>query len=152
MHCAAGGHPQAVRHRVGRLVELVVVDAAHCFADPLDRARRGDREADIVQPLEALGRHMVCAIFVADHGDGGHLAEGRHATHVVGLTEHRVEPFDHSFADARRGTEPDRRAEHEDVGVENLGSQPCHTSGAERSPSGQHCITVVGEWRQPPGT
>ena len=56
----ACGGSRRLRHRLGYLVEIVVVGGVHRFAVPV-RVRLGrEREADVVEPLGAVGEDL-CA-------------------------------------------------------------------------------------------
>ena len=79
-------------HLGRRLVQVLEVGAAIRLADPIDRADRRDRPADIVEPLQHLRRYHVRAVLVADDRGDRDLAPARHPALVVGLGQERVHP------------------------------------------------------------
>ena len=108
---------------VGSFFKVLIVDLAHRFADPIGAAACGNGEADIVQRLVKLGADMMGAVLVAHDRDDGDLAEGRQALAVVGLAEKGIHPFQYALGDAGRLPQPDRRAEQDYVGVQDLTEQ-----------------------------
>ncbi len=98
--------------------QVLVVRLVHSLANPVGHATGRDREPDIVEPLEQFGRDVVRAVLVANDRDDGHPVNGHHPAGGVDLAQERVETLKHALCVARWMTHPDRRPQHEDVGVE----------------------------------
>ena len=92
----------------------------HGFADPVGHATGWKAESNIIEPLEQIGADVVSTVFVANDRDDCHPVEGHHATFGIGLPKERVQPLEDSLGMARRVTHPDRCAQYENVGIENL--------------------------------
>ena len=107
-------------HRLGDLVEVVVVAAAHGHVVPVGAALRRDGEADVVQPLEQVGGDLVRAVLVADDGDDGDLAADDRAAGVVGLRQLAVQPLEHPLGDAAHVPDPGGRGDDQDVAGQHL--------------------------------
>src|SRR5690242_9401615 len=63
--------------RLGTGLVVLVVDTLHRLADPVGPVVRRDREARVVERLQALRDDVVRAVLVADRSDDGDLAVGQ---------------------------------------------------------------------------
>ena len=105
---------------VGAAVEVLVVGLVHCFAHPVGHAAGGNREAHVAESLEELCGDVVGAVLVADYSNQSDPVERDHPAGRVCLAQKRVQAFQNTLCMTAGVTHPDRRAEYEDVGVEDL--------------------------------
>ena len=104
------------------MFEILVVDLVHRLADPIRHSVRGDCEADVVQPLEQHRPGVVGPVLVADNRHNGDAVVGNRPVVVGSFAEEGIETLQDSLRVARRMAHPDRRAEHQDVGRQDLGT------------------------------
>ena len=103
-------------------LDLVAVARTRAdLAEPAAVGLRRDHVADVRHRVEDLRRAGLHAVLVAGDHAAGRLAVVEVLTPVVALAAVGVEPLDDEGGDARFRPQPDRGADHEDVGGHHLG-------------------------------
>lgn len=114
-------------NRLWRLEQVLVILVSHSLADPISYPAGRDREANLKQRLKQLGGGVMGAVLVADNDCKRDLAVGRHASFGIGFVEEGVHALENALGNALRLPEPDRRADHQDVGRQDAVAKhrPC---------------------------
>lgn len=100
--------------------EVFVIRLVHRLAVPVRAALSGKRVTEVVERLEEIGDDRMCAVLVADDAHESHLPEEDRPPVGIRLAQFGVEALDHPLGQTRGMARPGRRAQHEDVGGEDL--------------------------------
>ncbi len=131
------------------------------FADPTRIGLGRDHVAEVLQRIEDVHRAVLHAVLVAGDETATDSPVVRVLTGVVQEVRVPVQPLDDLRADRRLLPQPDRRAQHEDVGRDHLledlaatrrSSQPCSVMSGQTpvamSWSTARTTSTVTPWRR----